>query len=75
MAKLYDGIEIGLTRSELRQALRTWMDRKTLISDYRVTGISLHPSAEYLVRFTVEPPLEKADAAVLENDLPKTSES
>lgn len=61
MAKIYGGVEVGLTRVELRQALRSWMDRKTLISSYRITDISLHPNAEVVVRFTVEPPLEKPD--------------
>ena len=61
MAKIFDSVEIGLTRSELRQALRQWMNANTLISDYRVTDISLHPGGKYVVRFTVEPPLEKTD--------------
>lgn len=61
MAKIFDAIEIGLTEPELRQALRAWMGRKTLISEYRVTNIVLQPRSDYVVRFTVEPPLEKAD--------------
>jgi hypothetical protein len=61
VAKIFDCIEIGLTKSELRQALRAWMDRKTMINNYQITNVSLHPQAEYMVRFTVEPPLEKAD--------------
>lgn len=61
MAKIYDSIEIGLTRDELRQALGAWMDRKALIHDYRVTDIQIKPDAKYVVRFTVVPPLAKED--------------
>jgi hypothetical protein len=66
MAKIYDGIEIGMTRSELRQALRCWMDRKTLIANYRVTDIVIRADAKYVVRFTVEPPLENEDRKAVE---------
>lgn len=72
MAKIHDSIEIGLTRSELRQALRAWMDRKALIHDYRVTEIVLRPDAKYVVRFTVEPPLEKEDRKAIEGPATKT---
>lgn len=61
MAKIFDDIEIGLTRDELRQALRAWMGNKTSIYDYIVTDVSLHPNSKYLIRFTVEPPVAKAD--------------
>lgn len=61
MAKIFDPIEIGLSEAELRQALRAWMQSKTSIFDYRVTDVTLHPRAEYVVRFKVEPPLDKAD--------------
>lgn len=67
MPKIYDSIEVGLTRDELRQALRCWMDRKTLISSYVVTDVALHPGAKYVVRFTVEPPLEKEDKKTIAN--------
>lgn len=63
MAKIYDDIEIGLTQDELRQSLRAWLDRKGAISDYHITDVSLHPGRKYVVRFTVAPPLQKADAA------------
>ena len=74
MPKIYDAIEIGLTRDELRQALRSWLNWKASISDYRVTVVSLHPNSKYLVRFTVEPPLEKTDQEQLmkSDDLQKT---
>ena len=61
MAKIYDAIAIGLTRDELRQALRAWMGNKTSIYDYIVTDVSLHPGSKYVIRFTVAPPLAKAD--------------
>lgn len=60
MAKLYDAIEIGLSRAELRQALVQWLHHKAMLSNFNVTDVSLHPTAEYVVRFKVEPPLEKA---------------
>ena len=69
MAKIYDCIEIGLTKVELRQAIRSWMDRKTMISNYEVTDVSLHPGSKYIVRFTVEPPIEKADKEAVYKDL------
>lgn len=72
MAKIYDNIEIGLTRDEVRQALRAWMDRKTALMEYRVTSVTLHPDARYVVRFTVEPPLEpEAKQAIKTPDLQK----
>lgn len=61
MPKIYDAIEIGLTRAELRQALRCWVQYKAMISDYTITDFSLHPTAEYVIRFKVEPPLAKVD--------------
>lgn len=60
MAKIYDNIEIGLTKDELRQALRKWVDAKTSLFDYRVTDVTISPGAKYVVRFTVEPPLDAA---------------
>lgn len=65
MAKIYDSVEVGLTRDELRQALRAWMSHKTSIYDYTVTDVSLHPGSKYVIRFTVEPPLAKADQDAL----------
>lgn len=65
VAKIYDSIEIALTRDELRQALRCWMDRKALITEYTVTDVTLRPEAKFCVRFTVEPPLAKSDQKVL----------
>lgn len=67
MATIFDCIEVGLTRDELRQALRAWMDKKAMIYEYRVTSVTLHPDAKYVVRFTVEPPLEKEDRKKIEN--------
>lgn len=61
MAKIFDNIEIGLTRSELRQALRAWMGTKTSIYDYTITDVTVHTNGKYVVRFTVEPPLAKED--------------
>lgn len=66
MAKIYDSVEIALTRDELRQALRCWMDRKALINEYRVTDVTLRPEAKFCVRFTVEPPLAKQDRKTVE---------
>ena len=74
MAKIYDSIEIGLTRSELRQALRCWIGSKTLISNYTVTDVTLHPSSNYVVRFKVEPPLEKQDRQAIEIDVKQAAE-
>ena len=71
MARIFDSVEVGLTRAELRQALRSWLNNKTLISEYRVTDISLHPGSKYVVRFTVEPPLEKTDQKALTEELQK----
>lgn len=72
MAKIYDSIEIGLTRDEVRQACRAWMDRKSSLHDYRVTAVSLHPDAKYVLRFTVEPPLEPETKQAIEGaDLQK----
>lgn len=68
MAKIFDSVEIGLTQDELRQALRQWMNAKTLIHDYCVTDVSLHPGSKYVVRFTVEPPLEKTDQKAISQD-------
>ena len=61
MPKIYDAIAIGLTRNELRQALRAWMDRKASILEYTVTDVTLHPGSKYIVRFTVEPTMAKGD--------------
>lgn len=71
MPKIYDSVEIGLTRAELRQALRRWIEHKTLLRDYCVTDVSLHPGSKYLVRFTVEPPLEKTDQKAITEQLQK----
>lgn len=72
VAKLYDSIEIGLTRDEVRQALRAWLDRKMSLNEYRVTGVTLHPDAKYVLRFTVEPPLEpEAKQAIKSGGLQK----
>jgi hypothetical protein len=75
VAKLYDSIEIGLTRSEVRQALRQWVNAKTSIHDYTVMDFSLHPTSKYMIRFTVEPPLEKSDKAAVSGDLQNATES
>ena len=72
MAKIYDSIEVGLTRDELRQALRAWMDKKASIYDYIVTDVSLHPGSKYVIRFTVEPPLAKEDKNAISEDLQKS---
>jgi len=69
LAKIYDSIEIGLTVSELRQALSAWLQQKASIYDYQITDCTLHPNARYVVRFTVEPPLAKDDKDALEHDL------
>ena len=71
MAKIYDAIEIGLTRDELRQALHAWMDRKASVFEYTVTDVTLHPGSKYVVRFTVEPPLAKADQEAIKQPADK----
>lgn len=68
MAKIYDDIEIALTLDELRQALRAWMGSKTSIYEYRVTTVRLHPTAKYVVRFTVEPPLSPTEKKAVTQD-------
>lgn len=65
MPKIYDCIEIGLTRDEVRQAIRYWVNHKAMITDYRITEFTLHPTSKYVLRFTVEPPIEKADKETL----------
>ena len=37
------------------------MDRKASGFEYTVTDVTLHPGSKYVIRFTVEPPLAKAD--------------
>ncbi len=61
MAKLYGDVEIALTIVELQQALGAWLGSKTTFYDGRVTGVALKPGAKYCVRFTVQPPLSKAE--------------
>ena len=61
MPKIYDAVEIGLTKPELRQALRQWLRHKTSFSEFEVTDVTMHPNGEYVVRFKVEPPMTAED--------------
>lgn len=69
LPKIYDTVEIGLSRAELKQACAAWLRWKGSISDYRITDITLYPAEKYLVRFTVAPPLEKADKEKLVDEI------